>query len=282
MARPLFAVDNMLNPRIYPGHTLSASSTLAGTSVLNLSSGRRIARAGLGGWFASALNTAATVTCIFDRLRAFSLLWIDRDHNLDGQTVSVSISDDDFATSATVASKVVPTAPTPYSGLYGGEFVRTNEGALLLWLGVQAAWGVRVSIGAMGVGLRPELAGMGVFSTWAPVHAQQKPADFGRYAVLRQITRSPQAQSAASDVGRYRGGEIRLRAASWAEYSIASYHLEELYLRGHAMVVVHSDTRAEEALLAVAPAAQAGFEVPGGQYLPEMAVGYEETEPVLL
>lgn len=270
MSRPLFLVDNLLNPRIYPGHTISASSTASRTSVLALSSGKRIARVGLGGWFASALNTEATITGTFDQARAFDLLWIDRDHNLDGESISVLISDDGFTTSTTLGPKTVPTNPTPYSHLYDGQIVRTNEGALLWWLGLQVAHEVRVSIAAMGAGLRPELAGLMIGPSFVPGHAQQKPVDFGRWDFQRR------------PLARTRRGEVTLRAASWEEYTVAYYHLEELYRRGHSMVIIHDDERAENALLGVAPDGLAGFEVPQGQYLPEYAVPYVEPEPVLL
>lgn len=270
MSRPLFFVDSVFNPRIYPGHALAASSTASGTDILALSSGKRIARSGLGGWFASATDTTATLTATFDRLRGFDLLWIDREHNLDGESVSVLISDDGFTTSQTLGPKTVPTYPTPYSHLYDGEIVRTNEGCLLWWLGEQAAHAVRVSIAAMGTGLRPELAGLMLGKSFVPGHAQQKPADFGRWDFQRRPLK------------RMRRGEITLRAESWEEYAVAYYYLEELYLRGHSMVIVHDDERAENALLGVAPDGLAGFEIPTAQYLPEYSVPYVEPEPALL
>lgn len=270
MSRPLFAVDNLMNPRIYPSHTLAASSTASGTSVLSLSSGKRIARSGLGGWFASALNTVATVTVTFNRARMFDLLWIDRDHNLGGESLSVILSDDAFTTTQTIGPLTVPTAPTPYSHLYDGRIVRTNEGCLLWWLGEQVSYAARLSIAAMGAGLRPEIAGMMLCKTYQPTHAQQKPADFARWDLQRR------------PLQRTRRGDIIVRVVSWEEYVTAYYHLEELYLSGHGMVVVHDDERAENALFGVAPDGLAGFEIPTGQYHPEMAVPLLEPEPALL
>src|SRR5690606_12950500 len=89
MGRPAFLVDNLLNPRIYPGHSLSASSTASGTTVRSLSAGRR--RRSLTGWWASALNTAAYVQVVFDQPRAFNCLWLDRDHNLTGEQVGLAM-----------------------------------------------------------------------------------------------------------------------------------------------------------------------------------------------
>lgn len=282
MGRPVLLVDNLLNPRIYPGHTIAASSTASGTNVLNLSAGRRLRGVNFGGWFASDLNTLAYVGAVMDEPRTFDLLWIDRDHNLAGESISVRLSDDQFTTYDEIGPQTVPSSPTPMQALYDGDIVMTDEGALLWWLGEQVAHDVRVYIAAMGTGLRPELAGLMIGQSFAPLVPQLKPAEFGNPNLLREITRSPQAQSAGSQVGRYRSGTLHLRADSMEEYQVARYHLEDLYMRGHGMVLIHDDEQAERALFSLAPPGQQGFEVPSDRYHPEMRVLYEEPEPQLL
>ena len=96
MGRPVILSDNLFNQRIYPNHTLAASTTATGKDVTDLASGRRI-RA-LTGWFASSLDAGATATATFDQPRAFDLLFIDRDHNLAGESIQLRISDDGFVT----------------------------------------------------------------------------------------------------------------------------------------------------------------------------------------
>ena len=282
MGRPVMLVDNVFNPRIYGSHTIAASSTATGTNALNLSAGRRVGRINVGGWFASSLNTDAYVRSTFDRPRAFDMLFIDRGHNLAGESVSVLISDDAFTTYETVGPLTVPSNPTPYSALYDDQIIMTDEGALIWWLGLRAGYAVEVFVAAMGAGLRPELTGLMLGKSWSPAYAQIKPFDYGRHHVIRTITRSAHAQSVSADVGRFRQGTMRLRAESWEEYATARYPLEDLYLAGHAMVLMHSDEEAERAALVIAPAGQAGFEVPSGEYLPEIAIPFEETEPVIL
>lgn len=283
MSRPAILVDNLLNPRIYPSHTLSASSTAAGTHVLNLSRGSRVKGVNVGGWFASALNTLAWFSASFNRPRGFDLLFIDRDHNLDGQSISVQVSDDGFATYTEVGPKTVPTTTLPYAALYDGDIIRTDEGALLWYLGDQSGHEVRVVIAAMGADLRPELAGAMIGQSFAPGHAQIKPQGHGRPNLIRDVTRSAQAQSTSAEVGRFDEGTLKLRAETWFEYAVARYHFEDLYSGGRAMVLMHADEEAERAKLVIHPGGpRVYFETPENQFYPEISVEYEETEPVLL
>ena len=280
MGRPVILADNLYNPRIYPDHTLTASSTATGKSVNFLSSGRRIRD--LTGWFASDLNTDAYVQATFDQARAFDLLFIDRDHNLDGESLSVRISDDSFTTYTELGPYTVPSSPTPFAHLYDGSIVRTNEGALLWWLDLQVCHDVRVFVAAMGSGLRPELAGLMLGKLWAPEVALVKPDVLPKFNLTHSLERSPLAQDFSGEVGRFRSQEFRIRTASWFEYATALYPIEELYLSRKPTVIVPDDERAEEARLTLAPPGQVGFEVPADRYLPEITIPWEESEPVLL
>lgn len=280
MGRPVILSDNLINPRIYPGHTLTASSTASDKHVLFLSSGAR--RRELTGWFADDLNTDAYVEVVCDQLRAFNLLFIDRDHNLAGESISIHISDDGFTTYSELGPKTVPSAPVPMAALYDGEIVMTDEGALLWWTDLEYAHEVRLFVPAMGAGLRPELAGMMLGMAWSPVRAEIKPWDDGRYTLTHATMRSPLGQDAAGEVGRFRSRVLRLRADSWTEYLTSLYPIETLALGGRTMVVIPDDERAERAALARVAPGQAGWEVPSGQYLPELTLPWEEMEPALL
>ena len=280
MGRPVVLSDNLFNPRIYPDHVLDASSTATNTHALYLSSGRRIRD--LTGWQASALNTIGWVESTFDQLRAFDLLWIDRDHNLAGESVYVVLSDDDFATIQTIGPKTVPTDPVPMSRLYDGEIVMTDEGALLWYLELQATYAVRVYVAAMGAGLRPEMAGLAVGKLWTPESAAIKPNVLPRTNLTYTAERSTLGQDASSEFGCYRSQELRLRMASWEEYATALYPVESLFLKRRPTVVIPDDEQAERAVLTrVAPGA-VGFEVPQNQFLPEITIPWEESQPELV
>lgn len=279
--RPVILSDNVFNQRIYPGHLLTASSTASEKSVGALASGRRIRR--LGGWAAATPNSEASVTSTFDQLRAFDLLWSDRDHNLASQSLGVRISDDGFTTYQTIGPKTVPSAPTPMSALFDGEIVMTDEGALLWWLDLQVGHAVQVFIPAMGAGLVPELAGLAVGLSFRPARAPQKPDVFGKTNLTHSQSRSESAQDASGELGAYRSQDLVLLMDSWDEYLTALYPLQELFIkRRKPTVVIPDDEQAERAALTMAPPGSMGFEVPEGQFLPEIRIPWEETQPELV
>lgn len=281
MGRPVILSDNLFNPRIYPSHTLAAQSTASGYDVLEVGSGRRIRE--LVGWRASDLNTLSYVTATCDQPRAVDLLFIDRDHNLATESLSVRISDDGFSTYSEIGPKTVPSAPVPMSALYDGEIVMTDEGALLWWLDLQVGWAFRVVVAAMGAGLRPEIAGLSLGKLWTPEHAAIKPGVLPKWTLTHAVERSVLAQDASGESGVYQCQDLRLRMASWDEYLEARYPLEELYLRGRRpTVVIPDDEQAERAFFVRAMPGQQGFEVPQGQFLPEITLPLEETQPLLV
>lgn len=280
MGRPAFLVDNLLNPRIYPGHSLSASSTASGTTVRSLSAGRR--RRSLTGWWASALNTAAYVQVVFDQPRAFNCLWLDRDHNLTGEQVGLAMSDDGFTTELALTTQTVPSVASPNSRLRSGSLFRTTEGALLWYLGLQVATSVQVRFPAMGAGLRPELAGMMLGLLWGPEHAAQKPFDWARPTQLRQQHRGPHAQWSEGAAGSHRSGSLTVWCSSFWEAEVGRLHIEDLYTRGHGMVVIHDDEAAERAVFsACPPGTPVGFRTAGSWGYPQVEVPIAEEDPVI-
>lgn len=278
MGRPVFLVDNVFNLRIYPDHTLAASSTASGSSVERLATGRR--KRSLNKWAASSANTAAYVRATFDRLRNFDLLFVDRDHNLSGHEISVRISDDGFTTYTEVGEYTVPANPTPYASLYDDSIIRTDEGAVLMYLGSQSANAVQLSIPAMGTGLAPELAGVMIGKSWSPDKAVTLPWDLaGQPDLIYSAVESPQAQAASGEVGRKQSGSFRLKLEDEAEYAVARYHIDDLYSSLKPMVVIPDDEEAERARLAFKPAGRTGFERTGDWFPPQVEVPWVETEP---
>jgi hypothetical protein len=280
MGRPRFLADNVFSKKIYPNHVLDASDTASNKSVLELGSGRRDRE--LTGWFASSLNAIGYVECVCDEARAFDLLWIDYDHNLDGESVSVIISDDDFATTQTIGPLVVPSTPTPNARLAENRIVRCNDGSLLWYLGLHVAHDVRVSVAAMGTGLRPEIAGLMLGLSFSPAHQAQKPYAFPRPTIVRGETRTAHAQAVGSEFGRYRTASHELLMSSYEEAEVGYYTLEDLYVDGGlGMVVVTDDERAERAVFSFCPDGMHGFETSGDWSYPRITVAVAESEPAL-
>lgn len=282
--RPFLLVDNVFNPRIYPGHTISASSTAAGSNVLNLSGGRRRAELNVGGWFAANFNVEESNRAVFDRLRGVNAVFVDGGHNLDtadSPQIGVRVTTDDFTTFTELGPYPIPAEPAPFSRLQAGTVVRMLDGSLLIWLGLRPVYGIEVFYPAMGADKRPALSGLMAGFAFEFEDPLVKPNALPQWTHLRDSSRSPRGHAVGSEVGRFHEGMLHVRAASWAEWAAASYH-EDLYLRGHGAVVGHDSSRAERASFSLVPAGRTGWEIPTDRYLPEWRIPYGEPEPELI
>jgi len=280
MGRPLFLVENLLSRRTFPNHTLTASSTESGLDVAMVATSRR--QRALNRWAPSATNAVAYVQADFNRVRGFDHVAIDRGHNLSGHTVSVLASSDGFTTQTTVASAVIPSIVHPYSSLDDGRPIRTEEGAIL-WRFPQAyGSAVRISVAAMGAGLKPEIVGAYVGMGFRPEHAAQKPFSHGKIRLVYEVERSPQAWAAAGEIGKLRAGTVELWLSDRYEYALARYHIEGLYLSRKPMWLSLDDGESEKARLVVAPPGDAGFEVADGWSEYRISLPWEEHEPLIV
>lgn len=280
MARPLFLVENLFSRRTFRDHTLTASSTETGLDVRFVGTGRR--QYALNRWAPGTLNADAYVQCAFDRVRSFTHLAIDRDHNLGGHTVQVRASDDGFATYTIVATATIPEYVYPNSRLTDELPIRTEEGAILWDLGAQNAKAVRVFVPAMGAGLKPEIVGLHLGLGWSPEHSLKKPFSHGKIRLVYDVERSPEAWAAAGTIGKLRVGTPNLLLKR-SEYPQARYHIEELFLARKPMWLVMDVNEAEKARYVVAPSGDAGFEIRPGEWSGwQGEFDYEEHEPRII
>lgn len=277
MARPLFFVENLASRRQFPDHTLAASSTEAGLDVRFVGTGRR--QRELNRWAPDGTNADAYVQITFDRVRSFSHIAIDRDSNLGGHTVAIRASDDAFTSYTTAASATMPSSVFPFSRLSDGLPIRTEEGAILWFVGQHSAKAVRIYIPAMGVGLKPEIVGIHIGMGWEPEHALRKPYSHGKIRLVYEVERSPEAWAAAGTIGKLRVGQPSLLLEP-LEYASARYHIEELFLGRKPMWLAIDQDEAEKARYVVAPPGDAGFEKRDGQWSGWVGeFSYEEHEP---
>lgn len=280
MGRTVFLSDNVWNRLIYPNHTLSASETESDLDVAFLGTGRR--QRELNRWSSTSLNTAAWVQATCDRVRLVNLLFIERGHNLDGKSVGVRISSDNFTTWTEIGPYTIPANVFPYSRLSDGRPIRTEEGAIIWWLGDQAGKEFRVDIPAMGAGLKPELVGLMLGTWYRPSHAQVKPFDFGMVELTYEEIVSPQAQAGAGEIGTRRVGEVHLKLADRTEHAQGRYHLEALAFKRRPFLLIHDDDEAEKAHIAYAPPGRHGFEIADDWSEPQIRFPWHENEPVIL
>lgn len=284
MGRSVFLVENVVNRRIFPSHTLSASpSTEAGLDVRFVGTGRR--QRNLNRWSPAAgdENTAAYVQIDFGRVRSFDMVACDRGHNLFGKSVSIRVSSDAFATSGTEIGPVtIPSLTYPYSRLSDAPGVVTEEGAWLWRFGTYHGSSVRFYVPAMGANLKPEIVGIYLGMSFRPVHPQVLPFDFGKPELLYSEETSPVAWVGASEVGKRDRGEIVVRMDTFAEYTVARRHFERLFFARKPMWIVHDDDTAERSVLAYAPPGVAGAEVAPGWFPQTYRIPWVEHEPVIV
>ncbi len=280
MGRTVFLVENFWNRMIFPDHVLTSSNADDAAGAWGSSFvGTARRQVELNRWESDTANADAYLQCTMDRVRAFDMLVIDRDHNLGGYPVQVRVSADGFTTWNTI-SATIPTQVFPQSLLDPKRPVLTEEGAVLWYLGPQLGKAVKLFVPAMGAGLAPRIVGAYTGQRFALTHARKKPYSFGKVRTVYQRETSPQAWSAAGEIGRLRVDSIGIRLASRQEYQQARYHIEHLYFEGRVAWIIHDDEEAEKSLLAKVPPGDAGFSIESGDWSEfQGEIPYEEHEP---
>jgi hypothetical protein len=280
MGRPVLLAESFFNTRLFPNHTVGASSEASGRDVGQIGSGRRMKA--LNCWTPSTTNSAEWAKVACDRVRAADMWVLDRGHNLEGKSVRLQVSNDNFASYTEIASGVLPTSVLPYSRLDQWPGVKTEEGAWLYRHSSYSGRYWRIYVDAMGAGLAPEIVNLQVGLSFRPEFPEVKPYSHGQRELLYEQTVSPSAWVGAGQIAQRRRKRLHLRLADAAEYALARYHIEELVLRGRGTWYVPDDEQAEKAFFVRAEPQTAGFEISGDWS--EMQGSFEmvEQEPKLV
>lgn len=261
-----FLVASLFNTvHIFPSHVVTASSEVVDHEGFRVGSERRDAE---NSWTPAVDDTAANVTCLCDQPRASDMLIIDQNHNLDGQTVRVQISDDGFLTTAEPFVGVVPSAVTPNSRLSDGIWVRNREGAIACLYTAEPGMEHRLVVDAMGAGLKPQIGGAYLGQSFQP--SSKPPLPYAPNAT----------QTTASGPIRRVSGNAPLRyRVERDDYGVAQYHIEELFWTGRPMWIFPDEDQAENFFLAtVNPGTRS---MPFGGIGPwyDLAIDYVEYSP---
>jgi hypothetical protein len=280
MGTPLVLVENFASIRQFSGHTLIGNEEPAGTEAFRAADGRRTPS---DYWAPSTLNASATLTITCDRLRAANMIALDRGHNLIDKAFSFQCSDDNTNWANVVDITTLPTVPggsldAPLVSTAGVWGVRTEEGAWLCRFPTRAARYWRLSIPAMGTGLRPQLVGWWLGMSYAPSDLRRPLAANQSELLVEELTSERGWQGRGAAANR-RLGMLHLKLTTVFEYDLARYHLEGHFGRGRPMWLVHDDSQAERAVLAIRPAGTLGFELPTNWFYPAAEVGWVEYQP---
>lgn len=246
---PRFLAENFYNAAIrFSDHTVRANEEVTGHEAVHVGDGRRGQNSY---WTPTTNNSEAWIEVECDRPRSADCLVIDRGHNLDGETVVLEASDDNFSTTEEVLNVTVPSVSSPNQRLSDGA--RNTEGAYMHSFDARIATYWRLRIPAMGGGLKPQIRGLWVGNSWQPTLHMGTPFGWG------EMERgSNRVTSDAGWVGETNARQVRRRAwpiklASFSEYAVARYHTEGLYWRGDPMWIWPDPEQAEKGWLGKVP-----------------------------
>lgn len=137
----------------------------------------------------------------------------------------------------------------------------------------------RLTVSAMGAGLKPNIYGLWLGESWQPNFYTRLPFTWGERRLVGSETTSDVGWRGLVNTNERREAGIGLRLKSESEYDTARYHIEELYLSGEPMWIVFDEDRAERSWLSRISPGRTGFEVPesgwGFQQIRFPAVEYQ-------
>ncbi len=207
--------DNLYNTRQYPSHTVTASGgAVTGYEVFRIANARRHAR---DYWTPSSSNTTVNIDVACDRVRAANMLVIDRNSGLSGATVTVTSSQQSsYATSEDI-SFTVPASVYRANTLRPGHPVKTQEGAIILTFNLSAGKYWRVTVAAMGAGIKPTIGGLWLGRSYTPTIVPLPWDDETRYLERQDVRLG--MPGAFSDTGR--SADLRIMVKNDAEWETA-------------------------------------------------------------
>lgn len=236
----------------FPNHVISAEEEPAGYEAWRVGDGRR-SRTPPDYATASTANSTWWLRCVFDRVRAFDTIAIDRGHNLAGKTFELRSTLDatDFTGSyETPFDITMPSVTMPNLHIDNGTGVRTEEGAWLKRFPVRTGKAVELYIDAMGAGLKPEIVGL-----WVGLAVELRsrwPWDDDSSELVGIRMESESGWIGRGRRTRRRRGEIVTKLQTFEQYDeLIRYHIASLFADGTPMWIVPDIAQAEKAVLAV-------------------------------
>src|SRR5579859_933531 len=107
---PCFFVEDWGSIVQFPGTVLTGNEELVGHEAARVADGRRDPN---DYWSPITPNNPAYLNYVLDRARGADMLALDRGHNLAGMTVSLQCSNDNWNTTETIFTVVLPSVAQP-------------------------------------------------------------------------------------------------------------------------------------------------------------------------
>lgn len=274
MGAPVFLADSLFSKMQYPSHTIVANEAAAGFEAFRVADGRR---SPFDYWTPTTANASANVKVTCDRTRAANVIVLDRGHNLAGRQIKLEASDDDFTTTQTVLDLTMPSASAP-GALDESLGVRTEEGAWVKRFPARAASYWRLTIPAMGAGLKPKVVGLWLGLSYSPDFLSRPHAPDEDELVVQE-SESDWGWIGRGETTPRRTGTILLKLTNLFDYDLARFHLQGLFGRGRPMWIVQDSDVAERAVLAIRPRNRFGFSREPDWFYHQGQIEWTEWEP---
>lgn len=251
--RSVICGDNLCNRRLYPSHTITAEEEPTGFEAFRVG---RSSRDELTN-YATATTAASDwwLRVVFDRVRAFNFLAIDRGHNLAGKTVRLKVTSDatDFTgTYQTVHDALLPvySAPGHIDDPLG---TRTEEGAWVRRTPLYAGKAIELFIPAGGAGFLPKVVGLYVGLSWSPARPNDLPWEDDADTFVTETVDTPALWSGRGELGNRRDVIMGIRLQSPIDYDAARLHVVGIFGRGTPIWFVPNEVEAHHAMMVVRP-----------------------------
>lgn len=278
MGLPRFLAENLFDGTQFRDATVSANEEATGHEAFRVGTRRRTP---LNFWTPTTENQDAWVKVDLGsgNSEAADMIAIDRGHNLDGETVTLEHSSDD-STWTQAFSVTMPANEGDNTSLTATNGVKTEEGAWVFAFTSATDRYWRLTVSAMGAGLKPEIRGLYLGESYAPNFHIALPFGYGDVTAQFSEVQGPNVWAGASRVSTRKERTFRLKLKSWAEYhDTARYHIEELFFTGVPMWCVFDVDYAERAWLAKVQPGTSGFQRQQGWGFPQSELRAAEHQP---
>ena len=261
MGSPSYLVQNYFSDIAFPTHTISAEEEASGFEAWRVADGRRSAAdhwksttANSETWVKFDTGAAGTITA------APHIVGLDRGHNLPGVVgvkFQLSANDADWTD---LVSVTIPASASSATALNATNGATTEEGAWLKQVTPASTYRYgRLLVPAMGAGLVPKVVGLWFGPSWQPGNPTMPVPDEDYEPIYEETIVPSSGWRGRSKMVALRTGELTYKFASEAEYITARGHLWDHFRYNRPMWVVHDDTYAERAVLAVPRTERQGF-----------------------
>lgn len=253
---PVLCVDNYFDDLLHTDHTVTGLTDTAdpdeasGYEAWHVANGRRSAS---DYWTPENTNDNAYVKVDCGSAKAADFIAIDRNSNMEGQTVTLSTSSDDV-TYSDVFSITFPSSSSADTAVSAATGAYTEEGAWVKTFTSTSAryWRLQVDAAAS---YRPQVGGLWLAAAWQAGANQypDRPFDEDATTGAWQTVGNDLGWSANSSAAAVREGTLTLRLDSWADYDDTVRDFMALYRTGRPAWVVPNAAQAERAMLVRAP-----------------------------